>query len=268
MKITNLFLIIFALMSSVTFCHIKKTINNTTVHIIQGDIIQCPVDVIVNAANEQLSRGAGVCGAIFKAAEGNGTQLQDYIKTYYKNGIKTGKAVITPSFNLTLQGIKNIIHAVGPDYRKYKNKNDEAKKEAAALLKSSYSNSLQLAQNNNLTSIAFPFISSAIYDYPKSDAATIALETIINFAKTNKGSITDIYFVLYETNDYDLFKKKFGFNDSCLESYLVNRPLLFYSGLIGLCAFAYIWWNRFSHVPTPEKSVTSSSFSFFWPSCF
>jgi O-acetyl-ADP-ribose deacetylase len=203
MKLPFYSLLLFLLTNSAAVSNIQKIIKNTIIHVVHGDITQQPVDAIVNAANEELARGKGVCGAIFQAAEGNERKLQNYIAKNYPNGIKTGQAILTPSFDLNKKNISSIIHAVGPVYDAYTNKN-----EAANLLKKAYSNSLKLAQEKKLKSIAFPFISSAYFGYPKKDAADLAIEAITHFAKTNKSSITDIYIVLFEADDYKLFIEK------------------------------------------------------------
>jgi O-acetyl-ADP-ribose deacetylase len=148
-----------------------------------------------------MLRGAGVCGAIFKAAEGTTRILQEYIAMHYPHGIEPGQAVITPSFNLNDQGIKNIIHAVGPVYPTY---ND--KKIAQKILRNAYSESLSLAIKNSCNSLAFPFISSGIYGYPKEEAAHIAIDTLIQQTK-KQTTIKKIYFALIMQEDFDLFKK-------------------------------------------------------------
>lgn len=213
MKIFKLFLIASLTMLigyNVTHAHGIIKVHDTTIHIIHGDIVQGTyndgsetfnVEAIVNAANRQLARGGGVCGAIFQAAEGDSTVLQSYIDEKYPEGIKTGQAVITPSFRLQKKGIKHIIHAVGPIYNEYEDKSDAKK-----LLRNAYINSLKVAEENKLSSIAFPFISSAIYGYPKPEAAQIAIDAIQEYCMTaEKNGITDIYMVLFSNEDYQIF---------------------------------------------------------------
>ena len=188
---------------------IPYQINNTTIHLIQGDITKLKsqqgivVDAIVNAANKGLARGGGVCGAIFNAAEIEGEDfLTREIRNIFPRGIEPGSAIITESYGLAPQGIKKIIHAVGPIYKDYKNK-----EVAAQVLRDAYFNSMKLAQGSNLSSIAFPFISSAIYGYPKPEAARIALTTIMKYAQDNKRSpVHDVYFVLFSQKDLNIFK--------------------------------------------------------------
>ena len=187
-------------------------INNTTIHLAQGDITKLhsklgiTVDAIVNAANTELARGSGVCGAIFQAAQG--TEKRDYlteqIQAYFPHGINPGEAVITKSYALASQGVQAIIHAVGPIYARYRDKN-----EAANVLKNAYISSMDVAAFNNLISIAFPFISSAIYGYPKPEAASIALNAIMEYAqKYPQSKIHDVYFVLFYETDLNIFKNE------------------------------------------------------------
>lgn len=175
--------------------------------ITQGDITQAPVQAIINAANEELQGGGGVCGAIFNAAGWD--QLQNACNAIVNpntedqnNGIlcSTGQACITPSFNLKSTGIQWIIHAVGPIYDGTTGQDSE--------LASAYTNSLIIAGQKKLTSIAFPFISSGIYGFPKQSAATLALTGVKNYCKQNpKTSVTKIYFVLHSQEDFALFCK-------------------------------------------------------------
>lgn len=206
MKININFYIIFIILfsknvfSADQLSHNFKLNSSVNLIIEKGDITKCKTEAIVNAANEQLLGGAGVCGAIFNAAGWN--ELQSACDKYPEsNAIRcpVGQASITDSFNLKTNGIKHIIHAVGPDCRIIK---DEAQQNS--LLELAYKNSLILADKNNIKSIAFPFISSAIYGFPKERAADIALKTISEYAKNNT-TINTIYFVLFSQEDFDLF---------------------------------------------------------------
>lgn len=181
-----------------------KPTDTTTLIIERGDITQSPVAAIVNAANPQLAAGSGVCGAIFKAA---GKKFLENACHQYPtvNGIKcpTGHAKITMSGDLKKVGIEYIIHAVGPDCRIIKDERQQDK-----FLAQAYGNTLQLADNYAVSSIAFPFISSAIYAFPKERAATIALYTIINYLKKHQASkITNVRMVLFSNEDLALFNK-------------------------------------------------------------
>ena len=137
--------------------------------IFSADLTRLEVDAIVNAANTQLAAGGGVCGAIFRAA--GYRQLQAACDKLAP--IQTGEAVITPGFNLPA---KFIIHTAGPIWRGG-NFGEEN------LLRSCYTNSLKLAAENNLQSVAFPLISSGIYGYPPPDALKVAVQAIKNFLK-------------------------------------------------------------------------------------
>ena len=134
---------------------------------LNADITTLKVDAIVNAANTNLLAGGGVCGAIFRAA-GFG-ELQAACNKLAP--IQTGEAVITPGFNLPA---KFIIHTAGPIWHggQFGEEN---------LLRSCYANSLKLAAENDLKSIAFPLISSGIYGYPPRDALKVAVNAIKDF---------------------------------------------------------------------------------------
>ena len=135
--------------------------------ILSADITRLEVDAIVNAANTQLAAGGGVCGAIFRAA--GYSQLQAACDKL--SPIQTGEAVITSGFNLPA---KFIIHTAGPIWRGG-NFGEEN------LLRNCYTNSLKLAAENNLQSVAFPLISSGIYGYPPRDALKVAVQAIKDF---------------------------------------------------------------------------------------
>ncbi len=178
--------------------------EGTTLIIERGDITKSRVRAIVNAANEQLEDGGGVCGAIFASA---GTaQLQAACNDYpvtSANGQRcpVGQARITDSFKLKDRGIQSIIHAVGPDCRVIHDTTQQNK-----LLLNAYTNALTLADQHNIHSIAFPFISSAIYAFPRERAARIALIAITNYIRlTDTTKISEIHYVLFSQEDFDLF---------------------------------------------------------------
>ena len=129
------------------------------------DITALDVDAIVNAANEQLSAGAGVCGAIHRAA---GPELAAECATI--GGCPTGEARITRGYDLPA---RYVIHAVGPVWQ-------DGKHGEAELLASCYRHSILLAEEHQLESIAFPAISCGIYGYPIDQAAAVAIAATLS----------------------------------------------------------------------------------------
>lgn len=151
------------------------------------DITDLNVDAIVNAANSQLLKGGGVCGAIFRKA--GSAELADACSKI--GGCKTGSAVITPGFNLQA---KYVIHAVGPVWK-------GGAEGEAELLYGAYERSLILAKENSCRSIAFPVISSGIYGYPKRKAFEIAIMACNDFINDNQEySLKIIFAVLSEAS--------------------------------------------------------------------
>lgn len=152
-----------------------------------GDITKIAIDVIVNAANSSLMGGGGVDGAIHKA--GGPTILAECKEIIKSIGsCKTGEAVITNAGNLPC---KKVIHTVGPIWR-------GGSQNEATLLSNCYSNSLALAAENNLSSIAFPNISTGIYHFPKKDAAQIAIHAVSNFLSEHPEPINEVVFVCFD----------------------------------------------------------------------
>ena len=163
------------------------------IEIIKGDITKIKADAIVNAANSSLMGGGGVDGAIHRA--GGAAILDECKKIIAKQGsCKTGEAVITTAGNLPA---KFVIHTVGPVW-------NNGKKNEANLLATCYQNSLKLAIKHNLSSIAFPNISTGIYGYPKEEAAKIAINTVTEFLDQND-LITKVYFVCFDEENYQLY---------------------------------------------------------------
>lgn len=155
-----------------------------------GDITKETTDAIVNAANTSLLGGGGVDGAIHRAA---GRELLEECRTL--NGCRTGEAKITKGYNLPS---KYVIHTVGPIYRGGNNNESE-------LLKNAYENSLKVAVENKIKTIAFPSISTGVYSYPLKEASDIAIKTILNFLKKNN-SIEEVIMVCFDNNTYEYYK--------------------------------------------------------------
>jgi O-acetyl-ADP-ribose deacetylase len=161
------------------------------IEIIKTNISTLQVDAIVNAANNSLTGGGGVDGAIHKAAGKEFTEACRALK-----GCATGQSKITKGFNLPA---KFVIHTVGPVWNNG-TENEEA------LLQSCYQTSLWLAMENQIRTIAFPSISTGAYRFPFERAAKIAHKTINNFLETNP-AIEIVYLVCYTDKDLQLLKR-------------------------------------------------------------
>ncbi len=159
------------------------------IEITQGDITQCHVDAIVNAANNSLLGGGGVDGAIHRVA---GPQLLAECRTL--NGCETGEAKITGGYNLTA---KHVIHTVGPVWQGGGN-NEET------LLANAYANSLRVAAENGCKTVAFPNISTGVYGFPKDKAAAIAVKTVKDFLEKH-AEIEKVFFVCFDRENLDLY---------------------------------------------------------------
>uniref|UniRef100_B8HYS5 Appr-1-p processing domain protein n=1 Tax=Cyanothece sp. (strain PCC 7425 / ATCC 29141) TaxID=395961 RepID=B8HYS5_CYAP4 len=154
--------------------------------VIQGDITTLEVEAIVNAANNELKPGGGVCGAIFRAA--GYKQLQQACEQI--GYCPTGEALITPGFNLPAQWI---VHTVGPVYG--------VTWASEELLARCYRNCLQFAGEESLSSIAFPLISTGIYGFPLEPAAEIAIREILT-GLSCYSEIKQVYLVCYTPESY------------------------------------------------------------------
>lgn len=163
-----------------------------------GDLTEERMDAIVNAANNALARGGGVCGAIFAKA---GPELDAYCATL--GGCPTGEARLTPAFGIPIRGI---IHAVGPRY-------GAEHGHEAELLSSAWRSSLELADENNFESIAFPSISTGIYGYPVENAAHVVARALANYAEdrtTQPGSLNLVRIVLRDDATKAVYDRELG----------------------------------------------------------
>jgi O-acetyl-ADP-ribose deacetylase (regulator of RNase III) len=161
------------------------------IEIIQGDITRLEVDAIVNAANESLLGGGGVDGAIHRGA---GPQLLEECRAL--GGCPTGEAKMTAGYNLPA---RYVIHTVGPVWRGGDCNED-------SLLASCYSNSMQLALDHKLGSIAFPSISTGVYHFPIERASRIAMRIIHDFI-ANEESAPRVVMTCYSEQDLNVYQQ-------------------------------------------------------------
>ncbi|MDA3779856.1 MAG: O-acetyl-ADP-ribose deacetylase [Bacteroidales bacterium] len=153
------------------------------------DITKLKVDAIVNAANKSLLGGGGVDGAIHRSA---GSELLGECKKL--NGCETGDAKITKGYNLPA---KFVIHTVGPVW-------NNCEYNETTKLANCYKKSLKLALENNITTIAFPNISTGVYRFPKKLAAEIAIKTITEVLK-EESQIEKVIFSCFDTENYNIY---------------------------------------------------------------
>lgn len=166
-------------------------IMKSKIELHKGDITKLKIDAIVNAANTSLLGGGGVDGAIHRAA---GSELYEYNKKH--GGCPTGEAKISPGFKLPA---KFIIHTVGPVWNGG-NRNEEK------LLADCYKNSLKLAVQNNIKTIAFPSISTGVYRFPVERASKIAVKEVKVFVDKNP-SVEKVIFVCFDDRTYGVYNK-------------------------------------------------------------
>lgn len=165
---------------------------NSKIKLVQGDITELKVDAIVNAANNRLAGGSGVNGAIHR--RGGPEVLKECKKL---GGCPTGEARIATAGKLPS---KYVIHTVGPIYKGGKHNEEE-------LLSNAYYNSLKLAVENGLKTIAFPSISTGIFGYPLEEASSIAIRTVKDFIN-EEGRIAQVIFVAFSQKDFEVYNRK------------------------------------------------------------
>jgi O-acetyl-ADP-ribose deacetylase (regulator of RNase III) len=169
--------------------------------VVVGDITRHDVTAIVNAANSTLLGGGGVDGAIHRAG---GPEIlkecQEIRRTVYPGGLPTGQAVITTGGNLPA---KYVIHTVGPIYGEEQGRESE-------FLAACYQNSLLLARQHGVTSIAFPSISTGAYGYPKTEAARIASTALKDFLSADQ-QIEQVRLVFFQERDARAFREHHDF---------------------------------------------------------
>ncbi len=172
----------------------EKSVANSTIKLVKGDITEQQTDAIVNAANEHLAHGGGVAGAIVRKG---GRTIQEESNEWIKahGSVKTGYAVITAAGSLKA---KYVIHAVGPIMG---SGNEDEKLRLATL------NSLKLADQYGIRSIAFPAISTGIFGYPIERCADIMLATTEDYLQ--QSDIETVIFCLYDQKSYKVFQMAF-----------------------------------------------------------
>lgn len=164
---------------------------NEKIKLDKGDITRLGCDCIVNAANKSLLGGGGVDGAIHRAA---GPKLLEECRTL--GGCNTGEAKITKGYDLKA---KYVIHTVGPVY--------SGKPSDAEMLSACYRNSLNLARDNGIHSIAFPAISTGVYGYPLDKAVPIAADTIIKWLEDNKDYEMNVILSCFDAATYNMYQQ-------------------------------------------------------------
>jgi len=168
------------------------------IRVIQGDITLQKVDAIVNAANGQLKGGGGVDGAIHQAA---GPEL---LKACQEIGAcPVGEARMTPGYDLAA---KHVIHAVGPQW-------NGGDRNEARFLANAYRNSLELARQKGLQSVAFPSISTGSYRFPLPIAARVAMKTMKSFLSTSEHP-KEILMVCIDAKTQEVFQSALDNEDS------------------------------------------------------
>lgn len=170
--------------------------------VLTGDITRQSVDAVVNAANSSLLGGGGVDGAIHNVGGGRIlAECREIRRTRYPNGLPSGEAVITTAGKLPA---RHVIHTVGPIYSLEGSR-------AADLLEACYRNSLALAIEMGLTSIAFPSISTGAFGYPRAEAARVSSQAIAVFLEGDE-QLAEVRLVFFNDGDADAFLKNHVFD--------------------------------------------------------
>ena len=179
-------------------------INQTDITTVLGDITEIDtVEAIVNAANRSLLGGGGVDGAIHRAA---GPQLKEECRTLH--GCETGQAKITGAYRLPCQ---YVIHTVGPVY--HGGMNHEAE-----LLRACYQNSLKIALDHQIRTIAFPSISTGVYSYPKGQASEIAVNAVYDFVSEHPDAFDEILWVLFDGRTKEAYDRALKFLETKIQN--------------------------------------------------
>ncbi|KFA48779.1 hypothetical protein S40293_01538 [Stachybotrys chartarum IBT 40293] len=180
-----------ALASSAAAKYPPSAALNKRIGLIRADITRLDVDALVNAANSRLAGGGGVDGSIHRAA---GPELLDACDEH--GGCPTGEARLTPGFRLPA---RHVIHAVGPRY------GSGPSERAEALLRSCYLNSLRIAEQEKMKSVAFSCISTGIYGYPHAEAARVACDTVRNYLEKEESGLERVVFVTFTPKDVETY---------------------------------------------------------------
>jgi O-acetyl-ADP-ribose deacetylase (regulator of RNase III) len=172
-----------------------ETFLDGRVVVVVGDLTRQEVGAIVNAANSTLMGGGGVDGAIHRAGGPDILEAcREIRRTQYPDGLPTGQAVITPAGRLPA---RYVIHTVGPVYGRHAGNE-------GALLAACYQNSLALAVEHSLTSIAFPAISTGVFAYPRSEAAAVSSAAIMDFLESDE-TLMEVRLIFHQGGDAVVF---------------------------------------------------------------
>lgn len=181
----------------------RETFAGGRVVVLTGDLTAQRVDAIVNAANSSLLGGAGVDGAIHRVG---GPRIleecREIRRTNFPEGLPTGEAVMTSGGELPA---RHVIHTVGPIYGRHRGLEAE-------LLKRCYQNSLRLAAEHELASIAFPAISTGAFAYPREEAARVSSAAISEFLLDQESTLALIRLVFFHARDAQVFLQNQSFD--------------------------------------------------------